>query len=420
MTDSNSKTAPVSSRRRFTQRAGALVGATAASSQIPFIGKAFAQEPMKVGIVFAKQGPFAEQGTVLANGALIALEQIGNKVLGRPIQPVWYDEPNPQGAQQSITKLIEEQKVIAVVGGSNSGSSLAMMSVAKRAKVPFMCANAAAREITGKECNRYTFRTLPTTPVVSRALTTPLMSTLGKKWYFVCASYAWGQDIYATVKADLLAAGGQEVGFDQVPLGTTDFSSFILKVRQAKPDMVLLGITAQDIVNFMKQYKEYGLKDRIPVSCPLMDDVLLWGMGADAAAGYYGKPWHFSDPRNPAPDREFAEIYQKKYGKPAAYNAWAGWITMRMLLSGIDKAQSTDSSKLVEALEQMRLQEGDTPLYYRDWDHQLLRRFLFVKVKPKITGMDYVDVISEAPGKGGDLDAMFGSKQEIGCRMEAA
>ncbi|CAO3441148.1 ABC transporter substrate-binding protein [Azospirillum endophyticum] len=408
------------SRRSLLTTAGrAVAGGVALSVGSPFILSARGEVPTKIGLVFAKQGTWTEQGELLVNGANIALEQAKGQVLGRPVQLVWYDEPSPQAAQQNLQKLAEEEKVIAALGGTNSGTALAMSAVAKRVKIPFITPNAAAREITGKECNPYTFRVLTTTSVASRAMG-PYLASLGKKWYFICASYAYGQDVYTEMKKQLEEAGGTEVGSDKTPLGTADFSSFLLKIRQAKPDVIIAGLPGGDLSAFLKQFSDMGLKGKIPVACPIIGDSDLWSIGQDAATGIYGKPWHFSDPNNTAADKSFIDAYQAKYKKPPADKAWLGWFSMRSLLLGIEQAKATDAAAIVRGLETARFEDGAIPAYYREWDHQMLRRSLVLKVKDKISDKwDWLDVLKVTPERAADLEPQFGTKDEVGCRMEA-
>ncbi|KAF1022608.1 MAG: Leucine-, isoleucine-, valine-, threonine-, and alanine-binding protein [Paracidovorax wautersii] len=274
--------------------------------------------------MFAKQGTWTVQGEQLVSGARMALEAVGNKLLGRPVELVWYDEPNPQSAQQNMQKLVDEDKVVAVLGGTNSATSLAMASVARRAKVPYISPNAAARELTGAECNPYTFRTLTTTLVASRAMAPELLK-IGKKWSFLTANYAFGQDIQTSMSGLLKEGGGAVQSQDATPLGTTDFSSFILKLRQAKPDVIVAGLPGGDLSTFLKQYAEMGMKGRIPIACPIIGDADLWAISPEAVTGYFGKPWHFSSPDNPAADKAFIQAYPRSTSaRPPTKSGWAG------------------------------------------------------------------------------------------------
>src|SRR5690606_21054855 len=133
------------------------------------------------------------------------------------------------------------------------------------AKVPTIISAALAREITGKNCSRYVFRNNAPPPVYARLLARQLLP-IGKKWYFLVGAYAYGQEAYQVLKAELLAAGGQDLGMDAASVGPTDFSAVILKMRQARPDVIVLGIAGADLAAFLKQYNEFGLRGRIPLA----------------------------------------------------------------------------------------------------------------------------------------------------------
>ena len=154
-------------------RRGLLMGATALGAtklRMPFISNAQAAEPIKIGMIWAKTGSIVDQAEYLAQGGMLALEQRGNTLLGRPAEIVWLDEPNPQGAQQNAERLVGEHKVAGIVGGALSSFALAISSVAKKAKVPYVAANAATGDLTGKSCNKYTFRLQPPVEVHARVL----------------------------------------------------------------------------------------------------------------------------------------------------------------------------------------------------------------------------------------------------------
>jgi branched-chain amino acid transport system substrate-binding protein len=374
-------------------------------------------DPVRIGLIYSKQGPGASIGQFLERGSELALEQAGGKVLGRPVELVWLDEPNPQVSQQNMQKLVGENKVVAVVGGNYSSSALAMMSVANRAKIPLILPGAAASEITGKDCSRYTFRTQATVPVQIAGVM-PYLSQIGKKVYFLTPSYAFGQDILRSARGRLKENGMSEVGVDEVPVNTADYSSYILKIRQAKPDVVLGGLVGGDFSNFLKQWNEMGMKDKIPYVAVAVTDTDFWDVGAQASAGIYVKPWYYNNPKNTAAEQKFTADFEKKYGRPPSDKSWSGWIAMRSLLESINAAKSTDSKAIVTQLEKWKNTDGAFPFYYRDWDHQLVRPSVVVKVKSKITDKyDFFDVVRDTSNTAAETEKAFGDKQEIGCNM---
>jgi branched-chain amino acid transport system substrate-binding protein len=203
-----------------------------------------------------------------------------------------------------------------------------------------------------------------------------------------------------------------------VPLNTPDYSSYILKIRQAKPDLVIGGVPAQDLSTFLKQWNELGMKGKIPFAQIAVGDTDIWAVGPEAATGVFTSLWWYDNPNNPPEDKAFAAIYLKKYGKPAADKAWMGWFAMRSLLGGIELAKSTDPEAIVGGLENWRVMNGDVPMGYRKFDHQMMMRTLVIETKAKITDKwDYFDVKAALPVKASELDAVFGTPAEVGCTM---
>jgi branched-chain amino acid transport system substrate-binding protein len=399
----------------------ALIGAVAGAVALTTLGAgaAYAQskEPIRIGMIYTKQGPGAAIGQYLQRGSELAVEQAGGKVLGRPIELIWLDEPNPQVSQQNMQRLIDENKVVAVVGGNYSSSALAMMSVANREKIPLILTGAAASEITGKNCSRYTFRTQATVPVQMEGLM-PYVSQIGKKVYFITASYAFGQDILRASRALLKKVGATEVGVDEVPINTADYSSYILKIRQAKPDVVVGGLVGGDFSNFLKQWNEMGMKDKIPYAAIAVTDTDFWDVGPQASTGIYVKPWYYNNPKNTAAEKKMIADFRKKFNEPPSDKTWSGWMGMRALLESIEAAGSTDAKAIVTQLEKWRNTEEGFPFFFRDWDHQMVRPAVIVGVKKQITDKwDYFDVLKNTSDTAADTQKAFGSKEEIGCVM---
>jgi len=395
-----------------------MAAGTSAVLARPFMTAAAAtDEPIRIGLLLAKTGQIAPQTEYLSQGSFLALEQRGNQVMGRQAELVWLDEPSPQEATQNMRKLVQEQKVVGVLGGSLSSNALAEEATAAQLQIPFIVDNAAATEISGKNCNRYTFR-LNTPVLVQSRMLAPFALGFGKKWYFLTASYAFGQDILRSSRELLKQAGGTEVGVDEVPLNTADFSSFILKIRQANPDVVLGGLSAGDLSTFLKQWNEIGMKGKIPIVEIAIGDTDIWAVGPEAATGIYTSLWWYKNPNNPPEEKAFADAYQKKFNRPAADKAWMGWITARSMFEAIEQAKSTDPMAIVEALENWKFNAGGTSYAYRKWDHQMLLKNLVVQVKDKITDQwDYFDVKAALPENAADIDKIFGTPEEVGCKM---
>jgi branched-chain amino acid transport system substrate-binding protein len=409
---------PKSGISRRTLLAGAAIGATQIAA--PFVITARAAEAIKIGLLLPKSGPYAIQGETGKNGAQIAVDDFGGHVLDRPIEIVWLDESSPQSTQQNMRKLLEEEKVVAIQGGVSSGDVLAIMPVAEQAKTLLMATGPNATEITGKNCNKYTFRVdLPNKVTVQSVY--PLLKQHGKKWYFVVASYAWGIDAYNQMKDVVVKDGGTVLGYDQAPLGTTDYSSYILKLRQAKPDVLYVGLGGTDLTNFLKQMHEIGLTRQMALSSPIVNDTDLWAAGPEAAFGTYPKLWNYTGPHLTKRSGEFVEAYKKKHGAPPEVEGWQDWFGATAILTAIKETKSTDSAKLVAFLEEHKF-DGykDAPIGFRNFDHQLVQPLLVASIKDKITDKyDYFNIDSEYPKDLSQLDAVYGSQADIGCQFKS-
>ena len=262
--------------------------AAAAPLAAPFVARA--ADPIRIGLLLAKTGQIAAQTEYLANGSFLALEERNNMIMGQPAELVWLDEPSPQAATQNMQKLVQENKVVAILGGSLSSNALAEEATAAQLKIPFVCDNAAATEISGKNCNRYTFR-LNTPVAVQCRMLAPFALTYGKKWYhhhrILCVRPG-----HPAVVPRVAEGGRRHRGrVDEVPLNTPDFSSFILKIRQAKPDVVVGGLSAGDLSTFLKQWNELGMKGKIPFVEIAIGDTDIWAVGPEAATGTFTKLW---------------------------------------------------------------------------------------------------------------------------------
>ena len=228
------------------------------------------------------------------------------------------------------------------------------------------------------------------------------------------------ETVIDTIDLKVKDPGATIVGQDQAPLGTNDFSSFLLKLRGSNPQVGFITFGGSDLTSFLKQFQQIGMKGKVVISSPIVNDSDLWAAGPQAATGIYPKLWNYSGPYNTPKSQAFAKKYIAKFGEPPEVEAWQDWFGTTAILTAIQKTGSTDSKKLVEFLEKHKF-EGfkDMPIYFRSWDHQLIQPVIVAKVKDNITDKyDYFDVLAQFP-KGGakELESFYGTKEEVGCKM---
>jgi branched-chain amino acid transport system substrate-binding protein len=293
------------------------------------------------------------------------------------------------------------------------------MEVCDRFKMPLINTGANSDEIRGAKCNYYTFSV--------EGANSQYVNTIGryllkekqfKKWYFLTSDYAFGHDLLRVSRVLLKKMGGTEVGSELIPTGSMDFSSYLLKVKNAKPDVIFQNLAGTDQTNFMKQYAEFGMN--IEVAGGLIDTLLMWPVGVGAINGVFPLLWWYDLPYEGT--KKFSNAFTKKFGKPPENQAWGDYIGLKCFAMAMNKAGTTDSKKVVEALEKIRFDGGKgRDLYFRTWDHQLMQPLYVARGKKKGEEKDKWDIWKiegEVPGKNEELEVIAPTKEENPCEIK--
>jgi len=408
------------SRRRFIKTASAAAAA-AGTAQIfaPAILRA-QQQPIKIGHLVPLTGFLSPMGDFASKAGKLAIEEINaaGGVLGRKLETIVDDETNPGVGVQKATKMIQQDKVDFLLGTVSSAVALAVMDVAERYQKIFFNTGSNSDEIRGAKCNYYTFCTEASNTQYVKAIGRYLVKNKNYKTFYILTSdYAFGHDLTRVTRRLLNELGGKEIGHDLVPTGTADYSSFLLKVRNAKPEVIFCNVAGSDQTTFLKQYTEFGLK--IDVAGGVTDTILMWNTGKDTAQGVWTVIW-WGDLDN-AWTKNFVSKYRQKYGFPPENQAWGDYTSLKVLAEAIKMAGTTDSKKVVEALEKVKFDGGKgRELYYRTYDHQLMQPMYVVDIKK--TGnkdkWDIFNVVAEVPGKDESLEVIAPTKEENPCNMK--
>jgi branched-chain amino acid transport system substrate-binding protein len=408
-------------RRSFLKVAGAAAAAAGTSGVFaPALLRA-ANEPIKIGHLIPQTGFLSPMGEYMMKATALAVEEINaaGGVLGRTLQMVPEDDVNPGVAVQKATKLIQQEKVDALMGTVSSAVCLAVMDVADRSKMLLVNTGSNSDEIRGKRCNFYTFSV--------EGSNSQYVNTIGrylikekqyKRWYFLTSDYAFGHDLLRVSRGLLKKMGGEEVGSELIPTGTMDFSSYLLKVKNAKPDVVFQNLAGTDQTNFMKQYNEFGLT--MDVAGGLIDTLLMWPVGVGAITGSFPLLWWYELPYEGT--KQFSDKFTKKYGKPPENQAWGDYIGVKAIAMAMQKAGTTNSTKVAEAMEKIKFDGGKgRDLYFRSWDHELMQPMWVAVGKKKSEAKDKWDIwkiAGEVPGKNEDLEVIAATKEENPCPMQ--
>ena len=152
----------------------------------------------------------------------------------------------------------------------------------------------------------------------------PLFNKYGKKWYFITPDYAFGHTLQQGFEASLKQFGGTEVGAALTPLGTTDFSSYLIKAQAANPDVIIFLQAGDDAVNALKQAVQFGLDKRFHIAGAQQELEVLEGLPPEARIGTWVFEWYWNQPNVPHVDEFVAAIRKVKTGKVPTARHWFG------------------------------------------------------------------------------------------------
>ncbi len=364
-------------RRTLIKAGGAAGLAALLGTQAPSWGAS--ETPVRIGMIDPITSTFAALGQSEIKGAKFAEAEINKAggVMGRPLQIFVEDSAgNPGTAVDKASRLLSQNKVDFLMGTVNSAASLAVSQFASRHDKLFVCTGGHVDSLTGKECKTTTFRTCSTTWMLTAGDFETLYKKFGKKWYFLTTDYAFGQSEQADYTTQLKKAGGSVVGGALVPVGATDFSSYLIDVKAKSPDVLCLLLAGNDQVNCMKQIAQFGINKDIAVGGALFELEQAQALPEAARYGWWTMEWYWSQPNTPHV-ADFVKRYTAaNKGEYPTARAWFGFATTHAIRLAVEKAKSLETAKVVKAMEglvlppEIALQPGN--VFYRPQDHQLM------------------------------------------------
>jgi branched-chain amino acid transport system substrate-binding protein len=362
--------------RRRDFLAGAVVGGTTAVVGGPFVlRRAYADNPIKIGLPTVLSGGNAQYGTQAKRACELFGKEINAKggVLGRPLQFIYEDTGgDPATAVRKAQKLVEKDGVKLLTGTVLSSEALAVSAKCPEWKVILMSTINGAGQLTTTAWNRYFFRINTSGPMGARAISLYLADSPMKRFFGLGSDYAWGRDSVASFEKQITAAKKEVVGKDYPPVGTKDFASYISKIKQSRAEGCYLALPGQDSTIFLKQAHQFGLTKEVK---PIMEIVELENMKAvgDAMEGTIGSsryPFTVDTPRN----KDFVKRFHAMHGVYPDMFDGETYEGVEWLSQVIQKAGTADDvEKIIEAWEDSKYEGLEGPFFMRKCDHQAVQ-----------------------------------------------
>jgi branched-chain amino acid transport system substrate-binding protein len=397
-----------------------IKAAAAAGALGPWIISARGEEPVKIGLDNPLTGTYAAVGGNELHGCELAIEQINaaGGIVGRQVQLLSEDSTSGDAgtAVQKARKLIERDKVNFLLGNVNSALTLAMADVSNEKGVIHVVPGGHTDAVTGKTCHWNVFRVCNTTQMEANAVAPTLIKDGGKKWYYITPDYAFGHTLQAGLEAACTRLGGSKIGADLTPLGTTDFSSYLIKAQAANPDVIIFLVQGNDMINALKQAVQFGLDKRFHLAGAQQELEPLIGLPPEARIGTWVFEWYWNQP-GVAGVKEFVEAIKKKTGHMPTARTWFGFASTWSCALGANAAKSLDAVKISKAMQGMKLPPHvacmpDAP-FFRAGQNQLIPNLYVGHAQAKgSTDEDLFKVTTVV--KGPDI---AGTLEETGCKM---
>ncbi|GMO16719.1 ABC transporter substrate-binding protein [Bradyrhizobium sp. TM239] len=301
---------------------------------------AVAQEKIKLGVIVTLSGPAAALGQQVRDGFALAVKDLGSKMGGRDVEVVVVDdELKPDAAVTKVKGLLERDKVDFVIGPIFSNILQAIHRPVTESKTFLISPNAGPSTFAGKDCNPFFYVTSYQNDQVHEILGKVAQDRGYKRMYLMVPNYQAGKDSAAGFKLDYK---GEIVEESYMPLNTLDFQPELSKISSQKPDALFTFMPGGLGVNLVKQYRQAGLADSIPVLSAFTVDESTLPAQQDAAVGMFGGAnWapNLDNPQN----KKFVASYE------AAYNVVPGTYAFQaydaaMLIDSAVKAVKGDLS----------------------------------------------------------------------------
>lgn len=313
-------------------------------------------DSIKIGVLLSTTGDFSISETPMKNCAEMAIDEINDAggINGKKIEAVYTDYgSDPSMAAEKAQELILQDEVCAIVGTNSSSTRLSVEPIIEQYD-NLLVYNTFYEGETPSNNVLYT-NTVPSQQV--DGFLPYITENLGKKIFFVGSDYEFPRNAINYAKEKLADLGAESVGEEYAPTGTTDFSSIVNKIKDAKPDVIFSAVAGNDSVSFYSDCSQYGIDmEETPICSIACHEGTVKGIG-EAAVGSYSCFNYFNTIDTDA-SKEFVEKYKEKYGTDTTVNngAESTYTGIYMLAKAIEKADSTKPADIIAAAADLEVE----------------------------------------------------------------
>jgi branched-chain amino acid transport system substrate-binding protein len=361
-------------------------------------------EIVKIGVLTDMSSLYSDiNGPGAVWAVQMAIDDAGGTVLGKKVELIQADVQNKADVGTSVAgRWYSAENVDVILGAAASSSSLAVAGVAADKRKVFLATDPATSDLTSKACNAYTIHWVYDTVALANGTGSAVVKSGGKSWYFLTADYAFGHALERDVTAVVTANGGSVVGHALHPIGTSDFSAFLVQAQASKAQVIGLANAGGDTINSIKQAAEFGIVkggQKLAGLLVFITDVHSIGLplaqGLQLTEAFY---WDLNDGT-----RAFAKRFSVKMNGKMPTSIQAGYYAATKHFLEAVKAAGTDQADTVVA--KMKATPTDDPLFGKGYiraDGRKMHNMYLFEVKPPAESKgpyDYYKLIRTIPGE---------------------
>lgn len=318
---------------------------------------ALAAGDVVIGDIDDLSGTYADvAGTGAVEAIKMAIADFGGTVLGRKIDILVADHQNkPDIGASKFREWADQSGLNVVLGGSNTGVNIAMAKVAAAKKVPLIVIGAGGASLTNEDCTAYSVHYVYDTTALANGTATTIVKNGGKSWFFLTADYAFGTQLQAAASEVVEASGGKILGAVRVPLGASDFSSFLLQAQSSGAQVLGLANAGEDLSNSLKAANEFGITRTMKPAALLAFITNIHSLGLQSAQGLYlttGFYWDLNEGTRAFGKRYFDRMKRQPTMDQAGY--YSATLTY---LKAVKAVGTTDSDKVMAELKRTRIND---------------------------------------------------------------
>jgi branched-chain amino acid transport system substrate-binding protein len=322
-----------------------------------------ARKPIKLGLTCDASGQYGNSGQDDVRGIRLAIDEFNAKggVLDRKIEWITADtETNPATGTRVAERFISQEQCSFLIGAVHSGVANAITQVAAKYGTVYLNTNSSAPSEAGENCSRVKFVWDGNGTNFSKAAVQNAIDRFGKRWLLLTNDYVWGHTTSAATKTLVERGGGQIIDNLLIPQNTRDFTSYLLRVQQLKPDVIATAVGGDDIKALRQQVSELKLEEKAAWINNQQDWPDIWG-APDTLFGVFGTTWYHLLPLPGVAD--FVKRWQSTYPQspiPVPGNvSYNGYMATRELLRAVERAGSTNNLAVIRQLEGHRMSAAD-------------------------------------------------------------